>query len=70
MDMSKINEFRNKPGVFIIALPMKIGGGTGGPTRIVAMYDDSVMSTASFRCYVSMVTILVSLFMALMNLQW
>ncbi|XP_066931176.1 kynurenine formamidase-like [Clytia hemisphaerica] len=71
MDLSKINEFRDKKGVLIIALPMKIAGGTGGPTRIVAMYDDSVTVSASFSyCYVAMVSIIVPVLVALVNMLY
>ncbi|XP_066914771.1 isatin hydrolase-like [Clytia hemisphaerica] len=46
VDLSKIDQFRNKTNVLIIAMPMKIRDGTGAPTRMVAMYDDSVTSSA------------------------
>ena len=45
VDLSKIEQFRDKENVLIVALPIKIKDGTGAPTRMVAMWDDSVTTS-------------------------
>ena len=41
-NVKDIGKIAGRKGVMIYALPMKIKGGSGGPLRIIASYDDAV----------------------------